>query len=210
MLFDKKRICALLLALALLCSMFPVGTVLAAEETELTAADYAEADLVFDLIDKAESAPATRSVTQEQKTQAAMEVVMASDSYVEGSLEQSGNSFTWWTENGIRFTAVLAAHSDPSPIGVILEDGEKKYYVTGDTLYNEEIFGDLPQDVDTVFLPINGVGNNMNMTDAARFAKRTGAKRVVPIHIGLFDSLSPEDFLCENKYIPKIYKPFNL
>ena len=120
------------------------------------------------------------------------------------------NRHTSWTENGIRFTAVLAAHSDPSPIGVIIEDGDKKYYVTGDTLYNEEIFGDLPQDVDTVFLPINGVGNNMNMTDAARFAKRTGAKRVVPIHIGLFDSLSPEDFLCENKYIPEIYKPFNL
>ena len=120
------------------------------------------------------------------------------------------NRHTSWTENGIRFTAVLAAHRDPTPICVIIEDGEKKYYVTGDTLYNEEIFSDLPSDIDTVFLPINGVGNNMNMTDAARFAKRTGAKQVVPIHIGLFDSLSPEDFPCENKFIPEIYKPFKL
>lgn len=120
------------------------------------------------------------------------------------------NRHTSWTENGIRFTAVLAAHSDPSPIGVIIEDGEKKYYVTGDTLYSEEIFSDLPSDIDTVFLPINGAGNNMNMTDAARFAKRTGAKQVVPIHIGLFDSLSPEDFPCEKKFIPEVYKPFKL
>ena len=30
-------------------------------------------------------------------------------------------------------------------------------------------------DIDVVFLPVNGVGNNFNMTDAARFAKETGA-----------------------------------
>lgn len=116
------------------------------------------------------------------------------------------NRHTSWTENGIRFTAVKAEHSDPSPIGVILEDGTKTYYVTGDTLYNEEIFEDLPREIDAVFLPVNGVENNMNMTDAARFAKRIGAKQVVPIHIGMFDSLSAEDFPCENKVIPEIYK----
>lgn len=120
------------------------------------------------------------------------------------------NRHTSWTERGIRFTAVMAAHSDPSPIGVILEDGEKKYYVTGDTLYHEEIFSDLPERLDAVFLPINGVGNNMNLTDAARFAKRCGAKRVIPIHVGMFDSISPEEFDCENKFIPEIYKEFEL
>ena len=120
------------------------------------------------------------------------------------------NRHTSWTEQGVRFTAVLAAHSDPTPIGVIIEDGEKKYYVTGDTLYNEDIFADLPNEIDTVFLPVNGVGNNMNMTDAAHFAKMTGAKRVVPIHIGLFDSLSAKDFPCEKKFIPEVYKPFEL
>lgn len=116
------------------------------------------------------------------------------------------NRHTSWTENGIRFTAVKAEHSDPTPIGVILEDGAKTYYITGDTLYNEEIFEDLPQKIDAVFLPVNGAGNNMNMTDAARFAKKIGAKQVVPIHIGMFDSLSAVDFPCENKVIPEIYK----
>lgn len=120
------------------------------------------------------------------------------------------NRHSSWTEGGIRFTAVMAAHSDPTPIGVIIDDGEKKYYVTGDTLHNEEIFADLPDQIDTVFLPVNGVGNNMNMTDAARFAGRVGARRTVPIHIGMFDSLSADDFECDNKFIPEVYKEFNL
>lgn len=120
------------------------------------------------------------------------------------------NRHTSWTEGSIRFAAVMASHSDPTPIGVIIDDGEKKYYVTGDTLYNEEIFADLPKDIDTVFLPVNGVGNNMNMTDAARFAKRVGAKRTVPVHIGMFDSLSADDFECDNKFVPEVYKEFEL
>lgn len=116
------------------------------------------------------------------------------------------NRHTTWTENGIRLTAVKAEHSDPSSIGVIIEDGEKKYYITGDTLYNEEVFGDIPEDVYAVFLPINGVGNNMNTADAARFAEKIGAKKVVPIHFGMFDALTAGDFPCENKVIPEIYK----
>ena len=116
------------------------------------------------------------------------------------------NRHTSWTESGIRFTAVKAEHSDPTPIGVIIDDCEKKYYVTGDTLYNEEIFNDLPSDIYAVFLPINGVGNNMNMTDAARFAQRIGAKKVVPIHIGMFDEMTADPFPCENKVIARIYE----
>ena len=116
------------------------------------------------------------------------------------------NRHTTWTQNGIKFTAVKAEHSDPSPIGVILDDGEKKYYVTGDTLYNEEIFADIPEDIYALFLPVNGVGNNMNMVDAQQFAKRVNAQRVVPIHIGMFDELSAEDFICDNKVIAEIYQ----
>lgn len=120
------------------------------------------------------------------------------------------NRHTVWTENGVRFTAVRAEHSDPTPIGVIIDDGEKKYYVTGDTLYNEEIFEDIPSDIYALFLPVNGVGNNMNMTDAARFAARIRAQKAVPVHIGMFDELSAEDFECDNKIIPAIYKEIQL
>ena len=116
--------------------------------------------------------------------------------------------FSEWSEYGFRISAVKAAHSDPCAVGVIIEDTVegKTYYVTGDTLYNSEIFDDLPAHIDAVFLPINGVGNNMNMTDAARFAERTGARTVVPLHFGLFDALDPHSFGCENKVIPTIWK----
>lgn len=120
------------------------------------------------------------------------------------------NRHTEWTQNGIRFTAVKAEHSDITPIGVIIDDGERKYYVTGDTLYNEEIFADIPSDIYALFLPVNGVGNNMNMTDAARFAKRINAERTVPIHIGMFDELTADGFECEDTVIPTIYEEIRL
>ncbi len=118
------------------------------------------------------------------------------------------NRHTEWTEGDIRFTSVKATHSDPFAIGVIIEDLQenKKYYVTGDTLYNSEIFADLPDDIYAVFLPINGVGNNMNVCDAERFAKKTGAKISVPLHVGMFDENTPDIFKLDNRVLPEIYK----
>lgn len=116
------------------------------------------------------------------------------------------NRHTSWSEGGLRFTAVKAEHSDPTPIGVVIDDGEKKYYVTGDTLYNKEIFADIPEDIYAVFLPVNGVGNNMNMADAKRFCDRVGARYAVPLHCGLFDDVDMRQFDAENKIVPEIYK----
>lgn len=116
------------------------------------------------------------------------------------------NRYTSWTEYGIRFTAVKAEHSDPTPIGVIIDDGEKKYYVTGDTLYNEEIFEDIPDDIYALFLPVNGVGNNMNMADAKRFCKRIKPQYAVPIHCGMFDNIDMNKLDFKNKVVPKIYE----
>lgn len=116
------------------------------------------------------------------------------------------NRNTTWTEYGIRFTAVKAEHSDPTSIGVIIDDGEKKYYITGDTLYNEEIFEDLPNDIYAVFLPINGVGNNMNMEDARRFCEKIDPTYAVPLHFGLFDEIDPAKWNYERKIVPQIYK----
>ena len=120
------------------------------------------------------------------------------------------NRHTRWTEGHLRFTAVKASHSDPFAIGVIVEDGEKTYYITGDTLYNSEIFADIPKNIDVLFLPVNGVGNNMNFTDAAAFAEKIGAKIPVPFHVGMFDELSAADWNFEPKVIPTIYKEIEL
>lgn len=114
---------------------------------------------------------------------------------------------TSWSWEGFVFTAVPAEHSDPEAIGIVIDDGSKKYYFTGDTLYNENIFADLPQDLYAVFLPINGMGNNMNAVEAEAFAKRTGAVFSVPVHFGMFDEIDPTVFKADNSIIPTAYQP---
>ena len=122
------------------------------------------------------------------------------------------NSGSEWTEGHLRFTAVPAEHSDRWSIGVLIEEltEHKTYYVTGDTLYHARIFSAIPASVDVVFLPVNGVGNNMNLTDAARFANRIGAKTVVPIHFGMFDELSPCGMEVANCIIPTPYQEISI
>ena len=119
------------------------------------------------------------------------------------------NRHTEWTHKDIKFTAVYAEHSDDHAIGVIIEAEGKKYYITGDTLYNTEIFKDLPDDIDYTFLPVNGVGNNMNMADAKRFCSKVGGK-AIPLHCGLFDEIDMNLFEYENKVIPHFYKEIEL
>jgi L-ascorbate 6-phosphate lactonase len=121
------------------------------------------------------------------------------------------NAGTTWTEDEIVFQAVKAEHSDEYAIGVILSAERKNYYITGDTLYSERVFESLPKTaIDVVFLPVNGVGNNMNFADAKRFAQRIKAKKTVPIHIGTFDNLNAESWDCKNKAIPSLYGEINL
>lgn len=120
------------------------------------------------------------------------------------------NRHTQWTHGKIRFTAVKAEHSDPHPIGVIIEAEGKVLYITGDTLYNTDIFADLPERIDAVFLPVNGVGNNMNMEDARRFCEKIGAKKAVPMHCGLFDSMDMNEFDFEPKVVPTFYEEIKL
>lgn len=119
------------------------------------------------------------------------------------------NRRTEWSEGGLRFAAVKAEHSDSCAVGVIIEAEGKIYYITGDTLYHEDIFADLPAHIDYVFLPINGRGNNMNFTDGRRFCERIGAK-AVPLHCGLFDNLDMHRFAYENKTVPEFFKEIRL
>ncbi len=117
------------------------------------------------------------------------------------------NVGTEWSAGNVRFRAVKAEHSDPCAIGILLSAEGKTYYITGDTLYNEAVLASLPEEeLYAVMLPCNGRGNNMNMIDAARFAARTGAKYAVPVHIGLFDSLTNDEFVHPNKITPVIYE----
>ena len=114
-----------------------------------------------------------------------------------------------WSEGGLTFYAVSAEHSDRTAAGYIIDDGLRTYYVSGDTLYNYEVIDDVIElcedGVDYAFVPINGVGNNMNARDAADFVSEIGAKCGIPLHYGLFDDIDPKDFDFENTIILKPY-----
>ena len=152
------------------------------------------------------------------KTDKSMTVLAPTSAWQKARANGNGHNYvqfnrnTSWTEYGLRFTAVKAEHSDLYAIGVLIEelDTGKVFYVTGDTLYNETIFAHLPKSIEAVFLPINGVGNNMNATDAVRFAKKCGAKYAVPIHYGMFDTLDPNNFECDGRIIPCIWNEIEL
>lgn len=120
------------------------------------------------------------------------------------------NRHSEFTIGDVKFKAVKAEHSDMHSIGVIIEAEGKRYYVTGDTLYNSGIFEDITDNIDVIFLPVNGVGNNMNMLDARRFCERIKPKIAVPIHCGLFDDIDMNDFEYKNKVVPEIYKEIRI
>ena len=119
-----------------------------------------------------------------------------------------------WSEGGVTFYSVRAEHSDRTAVGFIIDDGSETFYVSGDTLYNYEVIDDVldlaPDGVDFAFLPINGVGNNMNARDAADFAYEIGAKCAIPLHYGLFDSLTPDAFDFDDRLILEVYKETKL
>ena len=120
------------------------------------------------------------------------------------------NPHSVWSESGITFYAVHAEHSDRTAAGFIIDDGEKTYYVSGDTLYNYDVIDEvleLVEDgVDYAFLPINGRGNNMNAKDAADFAYEIDAKCAIPLHYGLFDNIDPETFDFDDAMILEPFK----
>ena len=122
------------------------------------------------------------------------------------------NRHSQWTEGGVRFYAVRAEHSDPHPIGVIIEAEGRRLYITGDTLYNTDIFEDVMPfaPIDAVFLPVNGVGNNMNMADATRFCEVIRPRVAVPLHWGLFDALNGADWDYPEKVVPEFFKEIQI
>lgn len=78
----------------------------------------------------------------------------------------------------MHFTAVSAAHSDPSSIGFVLEADGVFIWHTGDTLFHRSLLAQRPAVVDLLILPINGKGNNMNAVDAVRLTRHPCSLRM--------------------------------
>jgi len=157
-----KRLLSLVMVLILLGSMLPVlhNHAEAAELPEvLTDEDYAIVDDVFAQIDAMEDAPAKKGATQKELADAAVQIVMASENYVEGSLVRNGDFFSWWTDEGIR-----CAYSPR--VRKIQDDMVAPENPIADGAYNEPVLkkGGWPSSKE-VFLIGPFYGSDSNFTD---------------------------------------------
>lgn len=121
--------------------------------------------------------------------------------------------------NGVRLSAVYAAHSDDHAIGVdIYADGQLVSH-TGDTMYHRALKEQHPSCADALLVPINGWGCNMNAADAARLTRELKPRRVFPMHWDMFKAygtnvrrfveLFTEEDTCDI-VIPEYYRDYEL
>ncbi len=123
---------------------------------------------------------------------------------------------------GMRFHGIAAAHNTverdaagcPRCMGLVVEWAGRAVYHSGDTLLFEEMEAVLSQfSIDIAFLPINGnlpergVAGNLDGIEAARLAKKIGARLVVPCHFDLFEFNTADPVFFEEE-CRRIGQPF--
>jgi L-ascorbate metabolism protein UlaG (beta-lactamase superfamily) len=100
-----------------------------------------------------------------------------------------------------RITATIAHHSDPFSLGFIIQAEQKNIYYSGDTLYDENLYGDIAslttEKINTVFIVINGKLGNMNVEEAVHLTSRIKPDLAIPMHYGMFteNTENPELFV---------------
>lgn len=91
--------------------------------------------------------------------------------------------------------AVYADHTVPA-VGVIVRHNGTTLYFSGDTEYNEKLEKLAEENIDVMFICINGRLGNMNVNEAVNLTKIICPKVGVPTHYGMFAS---------NTENPKLY-----
>ncbi len=106
---------------------------------------------------------------------------------------------TEWSTRDLQIRAAAAIHSDDTAIGFVIHAEGLTLYITGDSLYSRQLADQIGEPVDILITVVNGQGNNMNGTDAARLAADLQAKVTIPVHWGLFAKYAdtPDRFLRE-------------
>ncbi|MGN1409655.1 MAG: MBL fold metallo-hydrolase [Eubacteriales bacterium] len=87
----------------------------------------------------------------------------------------------------MKLTAVYSHHTVEA-FGLIVEAEHKTLYFSGDTLFDEKLFGIADYRPDYTFICINGRLGNMNVNEALLTAEKIGAKVNIPNHYGMFAS----------------------
>jgi L-ascorbate 6-phosphate lactonase len=105
--------------------------------------------------------------------------------------------------------ATLAYHTDDS-IGYVLNFGEVKVYITGDTTYSDDLISVADSKPDVMIPCINGRLGCMNIPDAARLTAHIQPRVAVPMHHDMFieNTANPHEFVRQAEAYSGITKGF--
>jgi len=103
---------------------------------------------------------------------------------------------------GFFITPVPAFHQVPA-IGFVLSINGISVYVSGDTLYHNQLLNIARYNPDIMIICINGKLGNMSTEDAARLTQAIRPRLVIPSHYGMFaeNTVNPQDFETELRKI---------
>ena len=93
------------------------------------------------------------------------------------------------TIGNIKLTAVFCDHGElaPDAVGFLIEAYGKKIYLVGDSCYRPDKIEYLrKENINVMFVPINGAFGNLNEMEAVCYVDRIKPEKAVPCHYGNF------------------------
>ncbi len=76
----------------------------------------------------------------------------------------------------------------PDAVGVVIKVDGKVIYEVGDSCLRLDRADEIPQPLDVLISPINGMYGNMNSEDTVKLAEALKPKLIIPCHYGMFAS----------------------
>jgi L-ascorbate 6-phosphate lactonase len=109
----------------------------------------------------------------------------------------------------IQVKAVTAHHTDDS-VGYVLHFGDLVCYITGDTIYSDDLIPVKDERPKIVMTCMNGRLGCMNIPDAARLVAHIQPRYAVPMHHGMFteNTADPNEFVRQVEAYSGITKGF--
>jgi L-ascorbate 6-phosphate lactonase len=91
----------------------------------------------------------------------------------------------------VAVTATFARHDEaaaltPDAVGFLLDIGGFRFWNVADSEYDAHLRPMADEGVDVMFVPINGVGGNMNAHEAALLTWQVAPRIAVPMHYGMW------------------------
>ncbi|HTE17781.1 MAG TPA: MBL fold metallo-hydrolase [Armatimonadota bacterium] len=100
------------------------------------------------------------------------------------------------TFGDVTITATFARHEvpaamTPDAVGYLLETSGLRLWNVADTEYDARLRGMGDREIDVAFVPINGVGGNLNAHEAALLMWHVAPRVAIPMHYGMW---TPEQY----------------